>query len=874
MDGDIGLGLLVGLGILSGSVFGWVAFFQLIELRKHVNRLQSEFDKLISPHPTSPPKDVTAPLKRPTTQPSAAATSTPAPASTPPSTLVSAKTAALKSTPPKIATTQPSLWIQHIKTNWMIWLGGTSVGLSGIFLVKYSIGAGLLGPVARVSLAILTGLTFHALAFWLKQRNNGEAEDVFAALAGGASIMVYAALLAAVHLYGLWSPGVVFTLLALTSMLTMALALFHGPVLAAIGILGAYAVPILVNTGSNNVAGALVYTTIISFSALWLMRYVYRSWLWVGTLTGALVWWFIALSSPIGIGAQLLYLAFLTYGLLAISHKNWLLNQAASVTETQGLLTLFRDKNHVTERRLFAAIMALLAAQLLTLAFNETNHFSLLSGLLMPAILLWYCRHHPLYALLGWISFAALATGLLAGELTQGLFHSAHDNNQPLIAMLATTTLLYTSISVWILRERGANGFWASLACLSPIICLAIAYIRITALTTTWEWPVAALALGASYLHILHRQRRHAPSPAVIAALTIAAHLAYSLAVIMLFREATLTLALAVQLVTLVWLERSYSLPILEWVIKGLVGLVITRLTLNPWLLTYPTDLHWSLWVCGGSFVATAVAAWLARDRQRLQPWLQGAALHLLALTLLFEVRYQLYDGNIFTHTYTFLEGAINTSIWGLIGNVYLFRARSSEHLGRFYMLCGSLLLTLSVANYGWILLLLKNPLWSSDHISATPIFNLLLMAYGAPVLLAILAYGLSAERFRKFIGVIAAVMLWYFISIEIRHLWHGTLNTYSATSNGEHYSYSMAWLLLAILGSVIGIRFEKQLLYKGAMAFLMCVVAKIFLFDMSGLTGLWRVGSFMALGISLLGLSWLHQHIRRRYAQASQAIR
>lgn len=868
MEGAISLALLVGLGILAGSVFGWITFFQLIELRKHIKRLQQEFDKLTQTHPTRQTQDTRAQPKSTMPPPPAPGMSKPpAPRSgstiTAPPKSPATQVAATKTAPPT------PLWLQHLKANWMIWLGGASVGLSGIFLVKYSIDAGLLGPTARVSLAILTGLTFHAIAFWLKQRNTDDAADVFAALAGGASIMIYAALLAAVHLYTLWPPGLVFTLLAAASMFTMALALLHGPVLAAIGILGAYAVPILVNTGSNNITGALIYAAIISFSAFWLMRYVYRSWLWMGTLAGALVWWVIALSSTVDIGTQLLYLFFLTYGLLAVGHKNWLLNQSMRVTEQLTPLTLFNDKTRITERRLFAAVIALLAAHLLTLVLNETGRFSLLFGLLMPAMLLWYCRYQPLYALVGWISFAALASGLLARGLVESMLHYPLDNNTPLIAMLAITPLLYTATSLWILRQHRINsGLWVSLASLSPIVCLAIAYIRITALSTNWQWAVAALALGASYLHILHRQRRLSPSPAVIASLTVAAHLAYSLAVIMVFREATLTLALAAQVITLVWLEKTYSLPLLAWVIKGLLGVVIARITLNPWLLTYPTDQHWSLWVCGGSFVATAIATWLARERHKLQPWLQGATLHLLALTLIFEVRYQLYDGHIFADTYTFLEAAINTSVWGLLGNVYLYRARTSEHLGRFYTRCGSLLLTLSIANYGWILMLLKNPLWSPDNISATPIFNLLLLAYGMPVLLAILAYWLSTERFRKLIGAITAVMLWYFVSIEIRHLWHGTLNTYSAASNGEHYSYSMAWLVLAVIGSVIGIRFEKHLLYKGAMAFLMCVVAKIFLFDMSGLTGLWRVGSFMALGISLLGLSWLHRRIRRHYVK------
>jgi uncharacterized membrane protein len=35
--------------------------------------------------------------------------------------------------------------------------------------------------------------------------------------------------------------------------------------------------------------------------------------------------------------------------------------------------------------------------------------------------------------------------------------------------------------------------------------------------------------------------------------------------------------------------------------------------------------------------------------------------------------------------------------------------------------------------------------------------------------------------------------------------------------------------------------------------------VAKVFLFDASGLDGLLRIGSFVALGLSLIGIGWLY---------------
>jgi uncharacterized membrane protein len=38
--------------------------------------------------------------------------------------------------------------------------------------------------------------------------------------------------------------------------------------------------------------------------------------------------------------------------------------------------------------------------------------------------------------------------------------------------------------------------------------------------------------------------------------------------------------------------------------------------------------------------------------------------------------------------------------------------------------------------------------------------------------------------------------------------------------------------------------------------------IAKIFLIDMAGLQGLWRVAAFMGLGLALLGLAWMYRNM------------
>lgn len=195
-----------------------------------------------------------------------------------------------------------SRFVQALKDNWMVWLGGLSVGLAGIFMVSHSINAGMIGPSQQLMLALFSGLALHAGAEYLRRRNRG-ANEVFAALAGGGSITLYAALLAGVHHYGLVGPTVGLFGLAIVSLGTMVLSLFHGPLLAVMGLSGAYLVPLLIGGDDGSVAFVLSYSFLITVSSLMLMRYVYRDWLWYATLSGALLWW-LATSSGAAVGAS------------------------------------------------------------------------------------------------------------------------------------------------------------------------------------------------------------------------------------------------------------------------------------------------------------------------------------------------------------------------------------------------------------------------------------------------------------------------------------------------------------------------------------------------------------------------------------------
>ena len=107
---------------------------------------------------------------------------------------------------------------------------------------------------------------------------------------------------------------------------------------------------------------------------------------------------------------------------------------------------------------------------------------------------------------------------------------------------------------------------------------------------------------------------------------------------------------------------------------------------------------------------------------------------------------------------------------------------------------------------------------------------------------------------------------LFVFVNLEIRHLWlGGVLDITTPVRNGELYTYSVVWLVIAMGGVLLGNWRSSRDIYLGGMALLVAVIGKVFALDLAGLEGLLRVASFMGLGLCLLGLSYVHALLQRQ---------
>jgi len=168
---------------------------------------------------------------------------------------------------------------------WSVLLGGFALALGLIFLVQYTIEAGLLGPGPRTVLGFLFSLALFAAGEWLRRSDKDfdlpvyAKADVPGILTGAGAIGAFATLYAAHALYGFIGPATAFIGLTLIGIGTMLLSSIHGPKLAAIGVLGAYFAPLLVDSRDPNPIALALHVITVTAVVMTVARL--RAWTWL-----------------------------------------------------------------------------------------------------------------------------------------------------------------------------------------------------------------------------------------------------------------------------------------------------------------------------------------------------------------------------------------------------------------------------------------------------------------------------------------------------------------------------------------------------------------------------------------------------------------
>ena len=156
-------------------------------------------------------------------------------------------------------------------------------------------------------------------------------------------------------------------------------------------------------------------------------------------------------------------------------------------------------------------------------------------------------------------------------------------------------------------------------------------------------------------------------------------------------------------------------------------------------------------------------------------------------------------------------------------------------------------------------------PLLSGEPVGSGP-FNLILLGYGIPAVLAIVLALMTREvrphAYRVTAAAFAVLLMLSYLTLEVRTLYQGPVLSHAGIGNAEQYTYSVVWLAYSVALLLFGIVFRSQPARFASALITLLTIGKVFLIDMAGLTGVFRALSFIGLGAVLVGIGLLYQRL------------
>ena len=241
---------------------------------------------------------------------------------------------------------------------------------------------------------------------------------------------------------------------------------------------------------------------------------------------------------------------------------------------------------------------------------------------------------------------------------------------------------------------------------------------------------------------------------------------------------------------------------------------------------------------------------------------IDSAAILFSVLLVFFQIRHYVNSGDVYRAAAGLNEVALQVAC-GLAMAIGLERVRART--GSIVHNIGAIVVAgLALCGIVFGLLLDHNPLITGAPVGGL-FFNLVLLGYGLPAVLAItlalVARTTRPMQYRIVAAVTAVVLSIFYLLLEVRRLYQGPILT-GVASDAEQYTYSAVLLVYGVVLLLIGILLRSQPARMASAAVIVLTVGKVFLYDLAGLTGIYRALSFIGLGLVLVGIGYLYQRL------------
>ncbi|WP_217430349.1 DUF2339 domain-containing protein [Parasulfitobacter algicola] len=776
-------------------------------------------------------------------------------------------------------------WMQE---NWFYGISAISLALAGIFMVQYSIENSLISPTARVLLALLFGASLVVAGEFIRRRY-GDGEGAVTAylpstFSSAGIVSLFAAILSANMLYDLIGPGGAMVGMVLVAALAIVLGWFYGPLLAAVGIIGAMGAPMVLGGSNSDPSPLFAYFGLVTITGLFVDAI--RRWAWVSILSlvlGFATSWMIYQTG----GQAVYFMMFATViAFAAIAIPVLQFEPRHSGTMISQILAKTKDMPWPEfPTRLAAGTMVASCLVMTLLSFEMSAFWVSITCLMffMLGLTVWARNAVALQDLVvlpavGFIFTIALEASNRGDAFST--FRSAYAENPEAAMPMQVTILfglaLFASLAMaWRSFGRTANPvLWAAGAVLfAPAVAIFLEMTWQPSRTIgAYAWGLHAAVLAAVMVFLAERYARRDGDDRLRTALaTLSALSAISFGLFIVLSSVALTIALCVTVTTAAALDRKFKLPPMGWFIS--IGVVVLgyRIIADP-------GLSWAefapvievLLAYGTPVFACVASLFLLRDLERPVPrmmldsaaWSMGGIF--LSVVLYRWIEWVSGYNGLWSHWYFGITATIWLSL--MIMQIQRYAAGGKLRVAR-------IILAAIYGTIGMIPLLValtfNNPLLSrSENILGLPLFNTLAPTYLLPAIvlvIGILRIKAMPKALKFVFGIPALGLASFWLVLVIRHFWQGNEGMASSgTIQPELYTYTVTLLIIGAGLLFQSMRGGVDVLRKAGLVIIGIAVIKVFFVDVTGLEGLMRVFSFLALGLSLAGLAWLNRWVQR----------
>jgi hypothetical protein len=763
-------------------------------------------------------------------------------------------------TPPPVKRAAPVSLESRFGGKFFVWLGGIALALAGLFLVKYSIENGLLTPATRSVLGGLLGLALLAGGDTVRRFPRlADGRRIAQALSGAGLAVLYGVLFISATLYALVPSFVGFAGMAAVTVTAVLLALRHGKPIAVLGLVGGLLTPVLTGHLTLIAPSLFIYLTLVFVGFLFFARQSSMPQIAGAALLGVMVWAGVWLF--IGRPADSVWLCLF---LFAVGLSASLLTPKPDEKPVADAI----DWNQWIPRAAWLSSVVLMGFALPHGGFDPFlwGFFALLSAATIGLASFQPTTYREL-------PFLAMATVAL-------LVVTAPSDASTHASVLAGFGLLFGGSGWWLRQRTNRPVLWDALFSATSILYLLTGYTTLRfSFPMTHDplfWGLIALVLMAFCLFGRTPAARAASTGETDTLLALDASVAtvlFSIAFSLVLDRLFLPIAFAAQAFGLSWIAtRVEPTPVrrLAYLSSGLAALLIL-----PDAMLAVQTLWSSLFLDSGLVFVDGTS--LARPAL-MAGFLTASAL-LTPRTVAVEIR-ALQSGLIAVLIGLALLALTRLIVSGFDSSAPLALAFGASAIaGNLLLATGAAAATaerrwkgffLDAVSGGFtaaglwlligVLLISRNPLLTDVHVGSLPLINGLLFAFGLPlVTLRQLAVTTDVPARRTLFSVLMLVFGLSGLTFEVRHFFHGTRLDQGLTSSAEIYSYSAVWIVSAIGLLLAGVRQRNPLLRQASLVVMLGSIFKVFFLDAAALTGLWRVVSFLGLGVCLLGLSWFY---------------